>query len=179
MVMKSLYLDSLEREHEPVRTWIIMTREDYENQIKVLNETIRNLYGVIDTLKLTADSLRTSNDKTTAQNSSLKALIKELQRELKKYQDYNGLHNKMSMGKKSLKHNRVRKIPRNPSLKNPRITTTTMALKVRLLRIRHLLIMLPGTQKNSLNKVRPNEPHFLMFSSKVVVCVVFMDWQIW
>lgn len=96
-------MDSLEREREANQTMDDMTHGDYKEQIKELKETIKNLYGIIDTLKLTADSLRASNDKNVEQNRSLQELVEDLKRELKKYQDYNGRHNKMSMGKKSMK----------------------------------------------------------------------------
>lgn len=103
MVMESHYLDSLEREREAYKSIDDMTREDYEKQLQELRDTIHNLNGIISTLKLTIDSLRASNDKSTEQIASLKELIEVLNHELKKYQDYNGRHKKDTYGKSSLK----------------------------------------------------------------------------
>src|SRR5574344_2694716 len=65
MVMESHYLDSLEREQEAnIPMGNMITLEEHNKQIQELRDTIKNLNGIISTMRMTMDSLRASNDKS-------------------------------------------------------------------------------------------------------------------
>src|SRR5574344_667375 len=104
MVMESHYLDSLEREQEAnIPMGNMITLEEHNKQIQELRDTIKNLNGIISTMRMTMDSLRASNDKNTEQMSKMQLVIESLTQELRKYQDRNNRHNKERYGSTSQK----------------------------------------------------------------------------
>ena len=57
-----------------------MDRQDYENQISGLKETIRTLQSMIKTLQLTIESLNASNSRNEKQNQELTSEIVALRK---------------------------------------------------------------------------------------------------
>lgn len=101
MVMESHYMESLERGSSSSLS--DMERQDYENQISGLKETIRTLQSMIKTLQLTIESLNASNSRNEKQNQELASEIVALRKIIADLTDRDRRHNKNTYGKKSRK----------------------------------------------------------------------------
>ena len=80
-----------------------MERLEYINQIKTLQADNRHLLDLIETLKLTLDSVSASNRRNEELVKRLTAQIEELRRMVKNLEDRNRRHNKNTFGQKTHK----------------------------------------------------------------------------
>lgn len=101
MVMEARYMESLENGSSSSLS--DMDRQDYENQISGLKETIRTLQSMIKTLQLTIESLNASNSRNEKQNQELTSEIVALRKIIADLTDRDRRHNKNTYGKKSHK----------------------------------------------------------------------------
>lgn len=77
-----------------------MERQEYINQIKILQADNGRLLDLIGTLKQTLDSVSASNRRNEELVKRLTAQIEELQRMVKNLEDRNRRHNKNTFGQK-------------------------------------------------------------------------------
>jgi len=80
-----------------------MERQDYINQINDLQGYVKQLLGMIDTLKQTLDTVSASNRRNEELVKKLTAQIEELQRLVRNLEDKNRRHNKNTFGQKTHK----------------------------------------------------------------------------
>ena len=80
-----------------------MERQDYINQINDLKGYVKQLLGMIDTLKQTLDTVSASNRRNEELVKKLTAQIEELQRLVKNLEDRDRRHNKNTFGQKTHK----------------------------------------------------------------------------
>ena len=82
-----------------------MERQDYINQINSLQATIKNLLGMIETLRQTLESVNASSKRNEDLVKKLSAQIEEYQKQIRNLEERNRRHNKNTFGQKTHKGN--------------------------------------------------------------------------
>ena len=80
-----------------------MERQDYINQINSLQATIKNLLGMIETLRQTLESVNASSKRNEDLVKKLSAQIEEYQKQIRNLEERNRRHNKNTFGQKTHK----------------------------------------------------------------------------
>jgi hypothetical protein len=80
-----------------------MERQDYINQINSLQATIKNLLGMIETLRQTLESVNASSKRNEELVKKLSAQIEKYQKQIRNLEERNRRHNKNTFGQKTHK----------------------------------------------------------------------------
>ena len=117
MLFESNLRQSIEQNLRAEDSLSDMERQEYINQIKILQADNRRLLDLIETLKLTLDSVSASNRRNEELVKRLTAQIGDLQRMVKNLEDRNRRHNKNTFGQKTHKANKKAGKPQEPEAK--------------------------------------------------------------